>query len=161
VIRHLLTELLRVTLSLPQSYTNYRTEALPQTPVTPTKESHKMAKEKLTPEERRDRVRQAREEKIVAAFEGKKFEYVEEVTLEGDDRYTDVTGNKGKNGHKITNSENGEELIVGPASLKRAEAMGAITLPEKPARQAAASSEATDEDEADTSELEDDTLANV
>lgn len=104
------------------------------------------AKEKLSPEERRDRVRTARAEKVDAAFKGKQFEYVEVVHLGEDERYTDVTGNKGRHGHKVRNTATGEELTIGPASLKTlAEAYKGITLPEKPKRASKASSEPKDE----------------
>lgn len=90
---------------------------------------------KLTPDERRERVRAARAAKVAAAFEGKHFTYVEAVSLAADERYIDVTGNKGRHGHKIRNDETGEELTVGPASLtKLAEDFNGIVLPEKPKR---------------------------
>jgi hypothetical protein len=90
----------------------------------------KPAKQKLTPDERRDRVRQARLDRVNAAFVGKSFEFVEEFTLEGAERYTDVTGNKGKNGFRIRNTETDEVLTVGQSSLKKAAEMGVISLPD-------------------------------
>lgn len=90
-------------------------------------------KQKLTPDERRAAVQASRDERINAFFQGKQFEYVGPATLEGDSRYTDPSGNKGKSGHKIrqTSGEGAPaEHIVGPASLKRARDMGVIELDE-------------------------------
>ncbi len=91
--------------------------------------------EKLSAEERKERVRAARAAKVEAAFSGKTFTYVEPVSLAEGERYIDVTGNKGRHGTRIRNDETGEEMVVGPASLKKlAEDYQGIVLPEKPKR---------------------------
>ncbi len=105
-------------------------------------------KEKLSPEERRDRVRSARAEKVDAAFKGKQFDYVEVVSLSEGERYTDVTGNKGRHGHKVRNTATGEELTIGPASLKtlQEDYKGINGVPEKKVRaKADKSTDASDE----------------
>jgi hypothetical protein len=89
-------------------------------------------KERLSPEARTQAVRDARDKR--------RFDYVEDVTLEGDDRYTDPSGNKGKSGHKIrlTSGDAPETpaayedgvWIVGPASLRRAAELNSITIPD-------------------------------
>jgi hypothetical protein len=68
-------------------------------------------KERLSPEARTQAVRDARDKRIATFFEGRHFDYVEDVTLEGDDRYTDPSGNKGK-------------------SLRRAAELNSITIPD-------------------------------
>lgn len=94
--------------------------------------AEKAEKQLLTPEERRQRVREAREARVRQAFEGQKFEYVGPITLGEDERYTDVTGNKGRHGFVIKNKNSGEELVVGPTSLKKCQDVyGAITIPPK------------------------------
>jgi hypothetical protein len=97
-------------------------------------------KERLSPEARTQAVRDARDKRIATFFEGRHFDYVEDVTLEGDDRYTDPSGNKGKSGHKIrlTSGDAPETpaayedgvWIVGPASLRRAAELNSITIPD-------------------------------
>jgi hypothetical protein len=118
---------------------------------TETAEATTPAKQKLSPEERKLRVQEARAAKVRAAFEGKRFEFVQEINLEGDARYTDVTGNKGKNGFAIRNVDTDEVINVGPSSLKKAEEMGVITLPEGvfSKRRAADEADESDEDSVD------------
>lgn len=74
-------------------------------------------KQKLSPEERKARVKEAREAPVREFFTGKNYDYIGPVTV--DEGYTDVTGNKGKNGHTIKDRADGSEHVVGPTTLKK------------------------------------------
>lgn len=112
----------------------------------------KASQEKLTAEERAQRLRDARAEKVRSAFEGKKYQFVEEVHLEGNQRYKDVTGNTGQHGFRLRGPDGSDEtIVVGPGSLKAAVEFDAVeNLPDELASKfgkeaVAASAAASDE----------------
>jgi len=97
----------------------------------------KAPKVKLTPEERRDAVRSKRTAVVANFFNDRSFEYVGPVDRGEDaaNRYTDVTGNKGRKGHEIRDTKTGEVITVGPGTLEKGvETYKAITGYVKPVR---------------------------
>jgi len=105
-------------------------------------------KVKLSPEERKTRVQDARESRVKAAFENEKLEVI--GVVDGPEKYTDVTGNKGRKGYVLkylgTTERAGSTITVGPGSLKKAIELGAVdkeqadsvTKPPKPPKEAPA-----------------------
>jgi hypothetical protein len=127
----------------------------------------KEPKEKLSPEERAQRVRDARQAKLDEFFAAGPYTYVDELHLDEGERYTDPTGNKGRHGHTLLNSE-GTEVYVGPNTLKVGVENGTITgfvskserrKQERENSQTETLAEAQDDWEP-TSEPEDEDLAN-
>lgn len=96
----------------------------------PAAKEPKPPKVKLTPEQRTEAVRAAREKRVSDFFEGHTFEYIGAVTTDG---YVDITGNKGRAGHEIKNKKTGEVWVIGPTALKKGiEEYKAITGYKKP-----------------------------
>jgi hypothetical protein len=87
----------------------------------------KPAKVKLSPEERKARVQDARKQRILDAFEGQSLTVL--GTVNGPEKYTDVTGNKGVKGYVLEyagGDKAGQRITVGPGSLKKAVELGAV-----------------------------------
>jgi hypothetical protein len=73
-----------------------------------------------------------RKAKMDELFAGKKFTILQEIHLNGDERFVTPFGNKGRNGYAISEEGNpSNRFIVGATVLKQAAAeYGAVTLPE-------------------------------
>lgn len=73
-----------------------------------------------------------RKAKMDELFEGKKFTILQEIHLNGDERFVTPFGNKGRNGFAISEDGNpSNRFIIGATVLKQVAAeYGAVTLPE-------------------------------
>ena len=98
-----------------------------KTEVTPTEDTPapkpKVEKVKLTPEQRRERVQNAREQRVTDFFVPggtvRTFDYIGEYDAPEGEKYVDITGNKGVHGFTIKDTVTGEEFHIGPTSLKK------------------------------------------
>lgn len=109
-------------------------------------------KVKMSPAERKKAIQDARDARVRAFFldpatqQPIQFTVLGPHSLEENQRYTDPTGNKGRHGYLVERADTGQQYIIGPGSLHKGEALGALTIPPKEKKSVAEKAAKEDQD---------------